>query len=179
MTPPDPRALVPDQPDWTWVLERQCSECGVDVRVLDIDRTPDLIRENARAWVDLLGTASEDLSTPRKPDHWSPLEYACHVRDVFDLYHYRLGLMLTEDGPSYPNWDQDVTAIEKDYPSSDPATVAVELTEKAELLAARFETVSGDDWSRTGFRSDGAAFTIGSFARYLLHDPMHHLWDVR
>ncbi len=25
---------------------------------------------------------------------------------------------------------------------------------------------------------DGAAFTIESFARYLIHDPVHHLYDV-
>jgi hypothetical protein len=29
-----------------------------------------------------------------------------------------------------------------------------------------------------GFRSDGAQFTVESFGRYLLHDPIHHLWDV-
>ncbi len=182
MTEPDvPRDLVPDQPDWTWVLERRCPECGVDVQELDLERTPALIRENAAAWVEILtgSGGSTDLSTPRKLNHWSPLEYACHVRDVFELYDYRLGLMLTQDGPHYPNWDQDSTAIEKDYPSSDPVVVAGELTEKADLLATRFETVTGDDWSRTGFRSDGAAFTVATFARYLLHDPMHHLWDVR
>ncbi len=175
------RSLVPDQPDWIWVLERRCPECGTDVREFDLDRTPALIRESAAAWVEILTgpEGSTDISTPRKPNHWSPLEYACHVRDVFEFYDYRLGLMLTENGPNYPNWDQDSTAIEKVYPSSDPGAVAAELTEKAELLAARFETVTGDAWSRTGFRSDGAAFTVATFARYLLHDPLHHLWDVR
>ena len=41
----------------------------------------------------------------------SPLEYGCHVRDVFRLYAYRLELMLTEDDPAYPNWDQDKAPI--------------------------------------------------------------------
>ena len=31
---------------------------------------------------------------------------------------------------------------------------------------------------RTGLRSDGAHFTVDSFARYFLHDIEHHLWDV-
>ena len=26
--------------------------------------------------------------------------------------------------------------------------------------------------------SDGARFTVESFGRYLLHDPIHHLQDV-
>ncbi len=38
----------------------------------------------------------------------------------------------------------------------------------------------GDDqWARTGVRSDGAEFTVDSFARYFIHDPIHHLDDVR
>ena len=35
------------------------------------------------------------------------------------------------------------------------------------------------DWTRPGRRSDGASFTIETFAKYLIHDPVHHLWDVR
>ena len=87
--------------------------------------------------------------------------------------------MLDQEGPHYPNWDQDQTAVDKNYNAADPSVVSTELVEQAEALASRFETVSGDQWDRTGYRSDGAAFTIESFARYLIHDPIHHLWDVR
>ena len=106
------------------------------------------------------------------------MEYGCHVRDVCRIYDERLVLMLTEDGPHYANWDQDATAIEAGYSESDPAVVSAELSEAADSLAARCDGVSGDMWRRTGFRSDGAAFTVESFARYFLHDPAHHLWDV-
>jgi hypothetical protein len=56
--------------------------------------------------------------------------------------------------------------------------VAAELATAAGQIAARFEGVSGDQWERTGYRSDGAAFTIATFARYFIHDPLHHLYDV-
>ena len=42
----------------------------------------------------------------------------------------------------------------------------------------RFDTVDGDGWLRRGRRSDGAAFTIESFSRYLVHDLVHHVHDV-
>lgn len=87
--------------------------------------------------------------------------------------------MLDEDGPSYPNWDQDETALAERYNTQDPAIVSVELGEAAEALALRFDGVSGDQWDRTGYRSDGAEFTVSTFARYLIHDPVHHLWDVQ
>ena len=38
--------------------------------------------------------------------------------------------------------------------------------------------MTGDQWQRTGSRSDGAAFTVATFARYFVHDPVHHLDDV-
>ena len=90
----------------------------------------------------------------------------------------RLGLMLDTVDPEFENWDQDVTAVEERYGEQDPATVAAELIEAGERCAARWETVGDDDWQRRGFRSDGSVFTVESFAKYFLHDPVHHLHDV-
>jgi predicted carbohydrate-binding protein with CBM5 and CBM33 domain len=86
--------------------------------------------------------------------------------------------MLTEDDPLYPNWDQDETAVVDDYASQRPGVVAGELASAAEALAASFAAVSDDQWLRQGRRSDGATFTVETFARYLMHDPIHHLYDV-
>lgn len=169
--------ITPDTKDWTWVLQRPCPECGFDARSVGREEIPRLIRENAEAWQEIFNER-DDLRHRPRPDVWSPLEYGCHVRDVFRLYDYRLGLMLNEDDPAYPNWDQDVTAIEEKYGEQDPDTVIVELRLAAETLAASFARVEGDQWDRTGNRSDGARFTVDSFARYLVHDPIHHLHDV-
>ena len=57
--------------------------------------------------------------------------------------------------------------------------VASDVVEAGEACAARWDTVGPDDWQRTGDRSDGSSFTIETFARYFLHDPVHHLADVR
>jgi hypothetical protein len=38
--------------------------------------------------------------------------------------------------------------------------------------------VTGPAWERRGRRSDGAAFTVATFGRYMIHDPIHHLHDV-
>jgi hypothetical protein len=97
---------------------------------------------------------------------------------VFRLYKYRLELMLTEDDPVYPNWNQDETAVKDRYGEQDPAAVVTELASAGDRLADAFQAVNGEQWLRTGNRSDGARFTVESFARYLLHDPVHHLYDV-
>jgi hypothetical protein len=86
--------------------------------------------------------------------------------------------MVTEDNPQFPNWDQDATAIEDGYDKQEPLAVAAELASAAETMAATFDAVARDQWSREGRRSDGAVFTVETLARYFLHDIVHHGWDV-
>ena len=135
-----------------------------------------MVRHQADTWRAVL----ERTGVAQRPraDVWSPLEYACHVRDVFVLFDTRLRLMLDEHDPLFANWDQDATAVEQRYREQQPDRVALELTDAATTIAGSFDAVQGDDWLRRGRRSDGASFTVDSFARYFIHDPIHHLHDV-
>ena len=170
--------IVPDDKDWTWVLERPCPECGFDAQHVPPESVAALLRANAAAWERVLLQPDDVVRRRPADDRWAPLEYACHVRDVCTLYRERLGLMLREDDPLYPNWDQDVTAVEERYLAQDPAAVSRQLRDAAAGLADAFDGVGGGQWLRTGRRSDGARFSIAGFSRYLLHDPVHHLFDV-
>ena len=167
-------AITPDTKNWTWVLEKPCPECGFDASTFEATDVADMIRANAAAWPAVL----ERDDVRERPDEstWSKLEYAAHVRDVFRIYLYRLGLMLAEHDPLFPNWDQDATAVEERYNEQSPEVVSAELVADAAALADAFDTVA--DWGRPGRRSDGVSFTIETFAKYFIHDPIHHLWDV-
>ncbi len=174
--------IVPEDKDWTWVLERTCPECGFDASTFPAAEVAPLVRANAQSWFRLLAPAApagaSQLRRRPRPDRWAPIEYACHVRDVFVLYLERLRLMLEEDNPLYPNWDQDATAVQGRYADQDIGLVSAQLVRAAASLAAAFESVRGDEWQRRGRRSDGASFTVDSFSRYMVHDPVHHLFDV-
>jgi hypothetical protein len=168
--------IQPDTKDWTWVLERPCPDCGFDAATVERNRVGELLRANVEAWPPLL---TSPAAAVRPNDHtWSAVEYACHVRDVFRIFAVRLQLMLDEDDAKFANWDQDATAVEDDYGSQDPVVVLADLMSAGAILADRFDAVTDGQWSRTGLRSDGARFTVASFATYLLHDPTHHVWDV-
>jgi len=167
--------ITPDTKDWTWVLERPCPECCFDTHGVTVPAVPGMIMANARAWQAAL---AGDARTRPEPGRWSPLEYGCHVRDVFRLFDQRLELMLTQDDPLFPNWDQDETAIADRYAEQDPAEVAAALGQAAAAISASFGRVTEDQYQRPGRRSDGARFTVETFARYFIHDPVHHLYDV-
>jgi hypothetical protein len=86
--------------------------------------------------------------------------------------------MLEADDPQFENWDQDATAQQDAYGSQDPPRVRAELLEAGERLALQFASVTDASRERTGRRSDGASFTVVTLGQYLLHDLVHHVWDV-
>lgn len=168
--------IAPDTKDWTWVLDVPCPDCGFVAADLAVDRLGALVRESATAFVAAL--AAPDAAVRPSPDRWSVLEYSCHVRDVHRIFGERVLLMLTEDEPRFPNWDQDETALAERYAEQDPSVVSDELLEAAAAVADRYDAVPPDAWGRRGIRSNGSEFTVETLGRYHLHDVVHHRWDV-
>jgi hypothetical protein len=171
-------SIVPDAKDWTWVLEAPCDECGLDTRAVGPGDVPVLVRRAASV---IAGVLAEGDAARRRPAPglWSPLEYACHVRDVARRFDARLRLLLsTVDEPRFENWDQDATAVQDGYAEQDPARVAAELTEAAERLAQGFEAVPPEALERAGYRADGVRFTVSTLGRYVVHEFVHHAHDV-
>jgi hypothetical protein len=167
-----------DTKNWTWVLERPCPECGFDARTLDRVEIAGATRRVAERFAELLAGNDMAVRARPTPEIWSALEYGAHVRDVFVVMLGRLRLMLREDEPTFANWDQDATAVDEHYETLDPAVVAPDLVAAAHVVADAYAAVADDQWARRGLRSDGSAFTVESLGRYMVHDPVHHVWDV-
>jgi hypothetical protein len=174
MAAPDP--ITPDTKDWTWVLGRPCPECGFDPGAHSLATLPGLLHDSAMVWSGVLAAA--DAARRPAPDVWSPLEYACHVRDVHRLFAERVELMLARDEPHFDNWDQDETAVASRYAEQDPATVDAELVEAAGHVAGVYAAVTPEAAVRRGIRSDGSEFTVETLGIYHLHDVLHHVHDV-
>lgn len=158
------------------MLDRPCPDCGLDTSEVAARDVAAMLRTSAAAWQDAL--LRTDVRVRPDSSTWSPLEYACHVRDVCLRFDARTALMLAEEDPDFENWDQDATAITERYGEQDPAIVTVELLDAVQTFAAHLDAVTDDQWQRTGRRSDGAQFTVDSFTRYFVHDVVHHLHDI-
>jgi hypothetical protein len=104
--PADP---IPDDKDWTRVLQAPCPECGYDAATVAPSEIGARLRESVSVLVAALGRPNA-ARRPR-PQVWSALEYGCHVRDVCRIFGERARLMIEEDDPRFPNWDQDETAL--------------------------------------------------------------------
>src|SRR4051794_456119 len=91
-----PAAIPPDTTDWTFVIDEGCTQCGFFAE--DVETTDDRLHAAIPRWREAL--LRPDAAKRPKPTVWSPLEYACHVRDTCRLFRDRLGLMLREDRTS-------------------------------------------------------------------------------
>lgn len=168
--------ISPDTKDWTWVLEEPCAECGFVAGEFPPTGIGQRLRDDIPRWQAVL--TNPDAGVRPHAGIWSATEYACHVRDVCDLFTERLRQILTEDNPLFANWDQDVAAIEADYASQLAPQVSEELVVAGEGAAAAFDAVPDDAWNRPGRRSNGSVFTAATLGQYFLHDAVHHLYDV-
>lgn len=168
--------ITPDTKDWTWVLDEPCPECGFRAEDVPHQGTGRHVRAHIPRWQAAL--ARPDAGTRPRAGVWSTTEYACHVRDVCDLFAERLALMLGVDDPLFANWDQDATAIEDHYAAQRASVVSDQLAEAFGAAATAFDAVPDDAWERRGRRSNGSVFTTRTLAQYFRHDLDHHLHDV-
>ena len=168
--------VPPETKDWTWVLSARCPQCSLDAGVLTLAEIPAVIRAQVQVWPVVLLRA--DVRQRPEPQVWSPLEYGAHTRDALGLFTDRLALMLAEDEPTFSDWDPNEAALAGRYHELDPETVSEEILAGAETLAAAAEAVPPEAVQRGGQRSDGAPFTVTTLLQYLVHDLVHHLWDV-
>ena len=172
--PTEPDALADDTKDWTWVIAQGCPECGwTPPPPTDIASR---VRATVPRWRAVL--RRDDAGVRTRSDRWSALEYGCHVRDVCRVFAGRLDQLLTQDDPTFADWDQDAAARDGRYFTADPAAVADAYQQGAERMAANFAAVRPDQWERRGTRSNGSLFTVAALGTYFLHDLEHHLFDV-
>ena len=165
------------RPGWT------CAECGFDFDATDPSTVGERIAKTGKRLRAPLtrGLKDEDLDavlrTRPEPDHWSALEYACHIRDAMNLNVERFKILETEDRPEFVAWDIEGSVTERNYNGQDPTAVADEIDAVAEALVAAFDAVPADGWDKFGVRGE-LEFSRDWMARNVQHEVEHHLLDI-
>jgi hypothetical protein len=81
------------------------------------DRDPLAVMGELIPWLDqrVRGLDDARLRRPEKPGKWSVLEVVQHLADTELVYGYRVRMILTQDTPPIPGYDQDAWAREFHY----------------------------------------------------------------
>lgn len=162
--------------------DEPCPECGFDPSaVADLAAEIDALGRKLAAPLTryLPGEDGPALVRTRPdPETWSPLEYACHVRDVLRLFDQRTASMVTEPGVRLGSWDHEAAVVDNVYNDEDPAVVAGEIADASAAYASTLRDLDDEQWSAAGERDPGDVVTVDTLARQGLHEARHHQLDI-
>jgi len=158
-----------------------CAECGYSYGALRRREIAPEVRALAGRYRQVLtGTDGDRLRAHPRPDVWSALEYACHVRDVLAVQRERVELARTEDQPTFASMRREERVLEERYNAQEPSVVASQILSRADALAGVLEGLDDAGWSRTGvYRWPTTAVrTVEWIGLHTVHECVHHLTDV-
>ena len=146
-----------------------CAECGWEYGSLDL-------REHAARFVD----AFDGSSARPAADVWSPLEYACHVRDVLQIQLGRVALGLVVETPSFEPMQRDERPALYRYDTQLPDVVAREILDAAEALALVYDALTDEQLSRTVTYNWPQRFerSLRWVGQHTVHELVHHRHDI-
>ncbi|BBY12881.1 methyltransferase type 12 [Mycobacterium marseillense] len=129
----------------------------------------------------LLSNNDIDVRSRSHPDVWSPLEYACHLRDVLLVQRERVLAARRTSGSDCASMGREERAEHDGYNEQDPADVARQLADAAALFSNVLARLSGDDWDRTVIYHypETHERSLRWVAVHTVHELQHHLLDIR
>lgn len=105
---------------------------------------------------------------------WTVVEVLCHLRDFDGFFRHRAEMMLAEDHPQLPAYDHEALAIEQRYNDQDLYTVYAELIDSRGKTSQFFESLTEDQWKRTGIHPERGHFTmIDALIQVGTHETNH------
>jgi DinB superfamily len=157
-----------------------CDECGFTYDLAQATTAGSDIVEGVGELTALLGDPVADLTSRREPGVWSPLEYACHVRDVLLVQRERVLVARRTDVPTFDPMGRDERVEHDGYGSQAPADVSRQLGDAALMFDNALSRLASSDWERTGIYNwpAPAERSLRWVAAHTLHEVRHHLLDV-
>jgi S-DNA-T family DNA segregation ATPase FtsK/SpoIIIE len=157
-----------------------CAQCGFTYGALPRPALPAKIRAHGRALARRVEAGPDHLAARRLQEEWSPLEYACHVRDLLLMQRDRLYVALVEDEPSFKPMYRDQRVAFDRYALQSPAAVAGQVVMGADMLAHAFDGLREAQWERPliyNFPGPSRRH-VEWMAHHTVHEMVHHLGDV-
>lgn len=156
-----------------------CAVCPLRYADLSPEAAAEMVRSFPRRYRAALDGTPDQLLRRRPPlGGWSMLEYACHARDVYAVYHQRVTRTLTEERPVLEPMGNDRRAAEQRYNEQPLDEVLTGLDRTAEDFAALVDSLPPDQWDRSCTRLPGEERTLLWLVRQAAHEGLHHLRDV-
>jgi uncharacterized damage-inducible protein DinB len=140
------------------------------------DRDPIEVLEQLLPWLTARVSSLDDatLRRPEMPGKWSVMEVIQHLADSDLVFGYRLRMMVTEDRPAIPGYDQDAWARTFRYRDVPLATALDQLRGQRIANIAVLRGLTPAQLAREGLHSERGAESAGFLLRLMAaHDLVH------
>lgn len=145
------------------------------------DRDPFAVQESLVPSLreEVEGMSADELKRPGAPGKWSVLEVVRHLADTEIVYGYRMRLILAEDSPAIPGYDQDAWARNLRYRDADLESALRELEVLRAGDLALLRTLDEAAWERSGHHSERGEESVRQIFRLLAAHDLVHLRQIR
>jgi len=114
------------------------------------------------------------LRRPEAPGKWSVIEVAHHLADTELVYGYRVRMVLTQDTPPLPGYDQDAWVRTFRYRDVPLAEVLAQLTALRTAHLRLLYSLEPPQWKRAGLHSERGLESVEHIVRMIgAHDLVH------
>jgi len=161
-------------------MER-CGECGFEYDEAAAPEAAAVIGDGAAGLAAILRRRQAGPGSRREPGRRSPLEYACHVRDMLLVQRERLLAARRVERPLAEPTGRDERVELDGYAGQHLADVARQVGDAAQLFANDLDRLSETDWDRTVIYTypHRAERSLRWLAIHTVHEVRRHLLDVR
>jgi carbonic anhydrase/acetyltransferase-like protein (isoleucine patch superfamily)/uncharacterized damage-inducible protein DinB len=109
------------------------------------------------------------------PQRWSAVEVLCHLRDCDrEALLPRLGRLLEEERPEFPDMDMTGYAESRRYRDTAPAQALEEWRAARRAALARLAPLGRAEWTRSGVHSVRGPYSIAELVRYFANHDLGH-----
>ena len=140
------------------------------------DRDPLAVMTELVPWAEqtVRGLDPATLRRPEAPGKWSVLEVLHHLADTELVYGYRVRMVLTQDNPPLPGYDQDLWAQTFRYREAPLTDVLSQLGVLRGVNLRLFQSLEPAQWKRAGLHSERGPESVEHIVRMIgAHDLVH------
>ncbi len=125
------------------------------------------------------GLSEQELRRRPAEDEWSIKEVCGHLCDDSEMWRRRLALMLTQDNPTLPTYEQEELVRERAYQDADLAAVLADFKRNRQEIAGQLSSLAPSDWERAGIHPEHGPRTIRTGMELMIAHTEGHLEQLR
>lgn len=126
----------------------------------------------------LSGVSVDTLSASVVPGKWSAHEQLAHLARYHQIFLQRIDRILTEQAPKFSRYRAEDDPEWPGWASLPTPQLLVRLSSMRAKVMARLQSLSEQDFKRTGVHSKFGAMSLSLWLEFFLVHEAHHLYVV-